>query len=271
MTALVCLGGRDGREQCTLTGLRADAMVSASKGEAITRSLTLQLLKEGGAMRYRHATVLIVLVLSVATWGSATEPLPTPADQRIADDISGLKRGQQALQQQVSDLRVALEQPLMRLRHTIDQGADGHQKRLDAMNTALQERLQETQTWLRWILPLLGIMCLAIIGGAIVLWQRMRVSEGRLQAIQPSVDRLIELRPLLEEFLHLRPTLEQIGALRPTIEQMAEVKSSMGHLTGAQLGTQQLVGDLHHDVNEVLTHLRQLLQRLPASRDATRP
>jgi hypothetical protein len=85
------------------------------------------------------------------------------------------------------------------------------------------------------------------------------------------VDRLIELRPLLEELLQLRPALEQIGALRPTMEQIADVKSTMGHLTGAQLGTQQLVGDLHHDVNVLLTHLQQVLQRLPEARDATRP
>jgi hypothetical protein len=222
-------------------------------------------------MRSRHATVLIVLVLSTAPWGSATELLPTPVDQRLADDISGLKRGQDMLQQQVSDLTAALEQHLIRLRHTIDQGADGHQKRLDALNNALQERLDETQTWLRWLLPLLGIVLLAIVGGAIALWTQRRIRDRRLQALQPSVDRLIELRPLLEEFLQLRPTLEQIGALRPTIEQIADVKSSMGHLTGAQLGTQQLVGDLHHDVNVLLTHLQQVLQRLPEARDATRP
>jgi hypothetical protein len=222
-------------------------------------------------MWYRHATVLIVLVLSTATWGAAPEPLPTPVEQRIVDDISGLQRGQQALQQQVSDLTVALEQQLIRLRHTIDQWSDGHQKHLNALNNALQDRLHETQTWLRLLLPLLGIMFLAIVGGAIAIWKQMRVSDGRIQEIQPSVDRLIELRPLLEQFLQLRPTLEQIGALRPTIEQIADMKSSMGHLTGAQLGTQQLVGDLHHDVNELLTNLRQLLQRLPASREATRP
>jgi hypothetical protein len=75
----------------------------------------------------------------------------------------------------------------------------------------------------------------------------------------------------LEALLQLRPTLEQIGALRPTIEQIADVKSSMGHLTGAQLGAQQLVWDMHHDVNALLTHLRHLLQRLPESRDAARP
>jgi hypothetical protein len=222
-------------------------------------------------MRSQHATVLIVLVLSTATWGTTPEPLPTPVDQRIADDIHGLQRGQDTLQQQVSDLTVALEQHLMRLRHTIDQGSDGHQKRLNALHDALQERLQETQTWLRLFLPLLGLTFLAIAGGAIALWTQQRVSDRRLQAIQPSVDRLIELRPTLEELLHLRPTLEQIGALRPMIEQIADVKSSMGHLTGAQLGTQQLVGDMHHDVNALLTDLRQLLQRLPASRDATRP
>lgn len=193
-------------------------------------------------MRSRHATVLIVLVLSTATWGSATEPLPTPVEQRIADDISGLKRGQDTLQQQVSDLTGALEQHLIRLRHTIDQGAEGHQKRLNALHDALQERLQETQMWLRLLLLLLGITCLASVGGAIAIWTQLRVHDRRLQAIQPSVDRLLELRPTLEELLQLRPTLEQIGALRPTIEQIADVKSSMGHLTGAQLGTQQLVG-----------------------------
>ena len=222
-------------------------------------------------MRSQHATVLIVLVLSTATWGTTPEPLPTPVDQRIADDISGLKRGQDTLQQQVSELTGALEQQLIRLRHTLDQGAEGHQKRLQAFNEALHERLQETQTWLRWLLPLLGITCLATVGGAIALWTQRRVRDRRLQALQPSVDRLIELRPLLEEFLQLRPTLEQIGALRPTIEQIGDVKSSMGHLTGAQLGTQQLVGDLHHDVNVLLTHLQQVLQRLPEARDATRP
>jgi hypothetical protein len=216
-------------------------------------------------MRYRHATVLLVLVLSTATVGSAIEPLPTPVDSRIAAEISRLQEGQQALQQQVSDLRVALEQHLIRLRHTIDQWSDGHQKRLDALNHALQDRRHETQTWLRWILPLLGIMFLTIVGGAIAIWRQMRVSNGRIQAIQPSVDRLIELRPLLEAWLQLRPTLEQIGALRPTMEQMADVQSRMGHLTGAQLGTQQLVGDMHHDVNELLTNLRQVLQRLTAS------
>jgi hypothetical protein len=222
-------------------------------------------------MWYRHATVLIVLVLSTATWGAAPEPLPTPVEQRIVDDIRGLQRGQQALQQQVSDLTVALEQHLIRLRHTLDQGAEGHQKRLDAFNDALHERLQETQTWLRRLMALLGLTFLAMVGGTIALWTQQRVSERRLQAIQPSVARLIELRPLLEELLQLRPTLEQIGALRPMIEQIADVKSSMGHLTGAQLGTQQLVGDMHHDVNALLTDLQQLLQRLPASRDATRP
>jgi hypothetical protein len=222
-------------------------------------------------MWYRHATVLIVLVLSTATVGSATEPLLTPVDQRIAAEINGLQQGQHALQQQVSDLRGVLEQHLIMLRHTIDTWSDGHQKRLDALNNVLQDRMHDTHTWLRLILPLLGIVFLAIVGGAIAIWKQMRVSEGRIQAIQPSVDRLIELRPLLEEFLQLRPTLEQIGALRPTIEQMAEVKSSIGHLTGAQLGTQQLVGDMHHDVNEVLTNLRQLLQRLPASREAAQP
>jgi hypothetical protein len=108
-------------------------------------------------------------------------------------------------------------------------------------------------------------MFLTIVGGAIAIWRQMRVSNGRIQAIQPSVDRLIELRPLLEAWLQLRPTLEQIGALRPTMEQMADVQSRMGHLTGAQLGTQQLVGDMHHDVNELLTNLRQVLQRLTAS------
>jgi hypothetical protein len=222
-------------------------------------------------MRCRHTTVLIVLVLSTATWGSVPEPLPTPLEQRIADDISGLQRGQQALQQQVSDLTMALEQHLIRLRHTLDQGAEGHQKRLDAFNDALHERLQETQTWLRWLLPLLGIVLLAIVGGTIALWTQRRIRDRRLQALQPSVDRLIELRPLLEALLQLRPTLEQIGALRPTIEQIADVQRSMSHLTGAQLGTQQLVGDLHHDVNVLLTHLQQVLQRLPEARDATRP
>jgi polyhydroxyalkanoate synthesis regulator phasin len=202
-------------------------------------------------MQYLQASVLSLLVLSLAAWVYAAEQAPSTSDQEIAKAIVRLEEGQKFLQQQMNDLKTSIGENVNLLRQDMDKVYSGLQKRVDAVEDSLRERISDANALLRLIIPMLGAIFLAIAGGATVIWRQVGIIEGR-------IERLKELQPSIERIIELQPSIERIIELQPSIERLVDFQASIEQLEGAQQEMRTNVERIIREQQEVLRQMRVL-------------
>jgi chromosome segregation ATPase len=185
-------------------------------------------------MYYLQAVILAFLALSLMTFSYAAEPVsPTFDQQKLAEDIGGLKAGQQSLHQQINDLKFSIE------------------KRIDDTKNLLKGSIDDTSAWLRVIFGAIVGIFAAIATGAIALWKQLGAIEGRVSGIQPNVELLWKLRPEMERLIELRPQIEHVTSMFEDIIEQSKMQ---------ELNIDRLL----RDQQEVLRQVRDLTNRLSA-------
>jgi chromosome segregation ATPase len=210
-------------------------------------------------MRYLHTVILAFLPLSLVTLAYTVERVPPAFDQqKLAEDIGGLKVGQQSLQQQVNDLKSAIEKRIdetrSSLKGNIDETKSSLKGSIDETKSSLKGSIDETNTWLRAMLAAIIGIFVAIAGGAIALWKQLGVIEGKVAGIQPNVELLWKLRPDMERLVGIRPELEQIS------DGFEEFKGDIGVLRERQSNMTSDIFTMNTSIERLISDQRETLQ-----------
>lgn len=162
------------------------------------------------------------LLVAILAWGGllhpavshAVEAAPRISDREIIESLAELKTGQQALQQQINDLKQSTQQQINDLKQSTQQQIDDLRRemnqRFDDMNRRFDDmnrRFDDVMTLLQILAGALVLVLGGMLAWLVAIWRRLVRVEERQRAFETQDD---EIKFLKENYSRLHEMLTRL-------------------------------------------------------------
>ena len=151
-------------------------------------------------MRSWFSAVFLLFVLSFASLGQAVEVAPRISDREIIEALAELKAGQQALRQQIDDLKQSTQRQ-------IDDLKQSTQQQLNDFRQDMNQRFNDVMTLLQILIGALTLVLGGMLAWLVAIWRKLVRVEERQRAFETQDD---EIKFLKENYGRLHEMLIQL-------------------------------------------------------------
>jgi len=155
------------------------------------------------------------LLVAILAWGGllhptvshAVEAAPRISDREIIESLAELKTGQQALQQQINDLKQSTQQQINDLKQSTQQQIDDLRREMNQRFDDMNRRFDDLMRLLQILTGALVLVLGGMLAWLVAIWRRLVRVEERQRAFETQDD---EIKFLKENYSRLHEMLTRL-------------------------------------------------------------